>query len=432
MNDIRLFNDDLSASFFRRCFGPSGFEREITDILAWAVRRDIPFHEALSALYDIRSTGRRRTGIKTGSFLDRDIAFRERGSLKTRLKHAIGDLQDGKALGPTLRKWLSKYLSHYFLAAVENAERNRCLHRILPQLAKSANFRSGLKEHISNCVMYPTIQFSTSMIMILGLYMFMIPKLEIIYEEISRGVPLPGLLAFVNTIAAYCSQAIFPAIVALLWMVVAAPAIIYNKIDPNSDIYLLLAIVMQLIFFILVPFIYFKATVKFLRFILRPVTNMASNALIHVPYLGRQLRKLALLEVAGAMATLTGAGYDIADAARWNADAVSRRWLRRRLAKFANAVESGRYWADAWCEEMKLGSKAHDWIIGNAACRQNPEEGFLTLSEWLADEIRSANTLLLSFFEVFCILFNAALIGFTVFAIWQGLWTLIYYSTQLD
>jgi len=92
-------------------------------------------------------------------------------------------------------------------------------------------------------------------------------------------------------------------------------------------------------------------------------------------------------------------------------------------------VESGENWSDAW-EEMHIGSPAHNWIVRNAASRENPYEGFRMLSEWLRTEINSQTNISMRFFEVFCIFFNATFIGITIFAIWQCLWKLIYYSVE--
>lgn len=129
------------------------------------------------------------------------------------------------------------------------------------------------------------------------------------------------------------------------------------------------------------------------------------------------------------MAALMKSGHDVAEAARWNAEIFTRKWLRRKIAKFAEEVEKGVYWPDAW-EAMGLCTASQNWIIRNSASREEPAEGFDVLSEWLGHQISRTNRVILVATESLGILLSAVFVGFIAFALWQALFAIIYYASE--
>lgn len=432
MNEIRFMNRDEAVFGFESRFTVFGHENELASILGWAAERNIPFHEALSTMSYYKKPGEIISDLITfrrNRFSIRDYVLLNSGNWKIQLGFVISDLEKGITLSSALRRRLSRFLSPYYLAAVEKAERENCLAEMLPQLAANSRFTSGVREQFKACVIYPSVQFSTAVTILLGLYILIIPKFQQLFYELLEGRSLPPLLSALSSISGYITDSFVSKLIGLLLLVIVSPVIAMERLDYfRNDLFPVFFIMLQFAFIIIIPFIYFRLFLRIIRAVFRPFANTAMFILIHVPFLGKQLEKIALLELAGGMATLTGAGYDILDAARWNSGTVSRCWMRKKLVKFVESVENGKYWADAW-EEMRIGSPVHNWVIRNAASRENPQQGFKMLAEWLNSEICSSNRLFAGFIEVFCIVFNAAFVGITVFAIWQALWMIIYGST---
>ncbi len=434
----------------------SGRENDLASVLGWAAQRNIPFDEALATMINVETAPhtprpaplpspddclhsilehiKKPSDPIPSPFPTFKKIFRKTmdsikfvvlcgtGSWKVQLALTVKDLRNGKTLSETLRRRMSKYLPGYYLAAVEKAEKENMLPEILPQLAANLRFSMGIRESFKASVTYPIIQFSTLIVIFFGLFTFVIPKFEKIFCELLEETPLPPLLSTV-----ICASNIFmEGFASVILFPVFLPAIIAGEIGLSRkyDMIIFLLIVLQVLFFFAVPLIYFRLALRIFMTAFNPIADFASFLLMQIPFFGKQLRRMALLEVAGAMATLTGAGFDVVDAARWNVEAVKGRWMKRKIAKFASSVEGGEYWADAW-EDMKLGSAAHDWIIRNAAVREEPQEGFRMLAEWLNGEINSSNHVFVVLLEAFCIIFNACFVGTTLFAIWQVLWTVI-------
>ena len=470
-----------SASGLQHNFSVTGKEGEIATVLGWAVQRNIPFQEAFAVIVE------KKHGLMSDFW---SLLFR---SYENRISFAIIELEKGKPLSFVLKRRLSKYLSPYYLAAVEKAEIEGKLAEILPQLAENIRFTSGVKDQFKASVIYSIVQLTTALMVFSGLFVFIIPKFQKIFAELLGDLSLPPLTQFVVGISnsffanfifgilKFFVSVIFIPIIILKEMkidtfalsnpffdsiqiafIVIVPYLSYRFISKwyksssssNKDISLYVFFtglgiatmvmvlflvnnggtgvigiifygILQALFILIIPYIYFKIIYGLGRFI---IVNSAC-ILVHVPFFGKQVKKIGLLELSGAMATLTGAGYDVLEAAKWNSDTVSGYWLKKRLRNFVKSVESGENWSDTW-EEMHLGSPAQNWIVRNAASRENPYEGFRMLSKWLRDEINSQTNISMIFFEVFCIFFNATFIGITIFAIWQCLWKLIYYSAE--
>jgi type II secretory pathway component PulF len=129
---------------------------------------------------------------------------------------------------------------------------------------------------------------------------------------------------------------------------------------------------------------------------------------------------LPVSDLSSGMYVHLASGKGIAESAELCRDTVARPWLRRRLDRFIVEVRAGEPWADAWAR-MKLGSPLHEWMIRNAAARENPAEGFSQLTAWLNEEIRRKHRLFLRFAEVAGILFNAALVALFVLGMFEVL-----------
>jgi type II secretory pathway component PulF len=161
-----------------------------------------------------------------------------------------------------------------------------------------------------------------------------------------------------------------------------------------------------------------------------PVVKVSCGALAHLGERGAGFfcrvagitwfNLLPLAGLAAGMYVHLASGKGMAESAELCRDTVARPWLRRRLDRFIAEVRAGEPWADAWAR-MKLGSPLHEWMVRNAAARENPAEGFFQLTAWLNEEICRKHRLFLRFAEVAGILFNAALVALFVLGMFEVL-----------
>ena len=163
----------------------AGREGEIATLLGWAVQRNIPFQNALACI------AYKKPGT-IGNFL---VLFSR--SYETHIIAAIIELEKGKPLSFALKKYLSKYLSPYYLAAVEKAEKEGKLAEILPQLAENIRFTSGVKDQFKASVAYPISQLIIALMVFSGLFVLIIPKFQKIFAELIENMQFPPLMQFI-------------------------------------------------------------------------------------------------------------------------------------------------------------------------------------------------------------------------------------------
>lgn len=108
-----------------------------------------------------------------------------------------------------------------------------------------------------------------------------------------------------------------------------------------------------------------------------------------IPIIGGNSRRMALAELAQGMAAFTRQGESILTAAEWCSKASRSRWLQRRLEQCILEMRKGIRWDVAW-NGMQLGRPLDQWVIANAASREDPASGFELVAEWLHQEIRQS------------------------------------------
>jgi hypothetical protein len=88
--------------------------------------------------------------------------------------------------------------------------------------------------------------------------------------------------------------------------------------------------------------------------------------------------------------------------------------MRRRLERFSGYVSHGACWAAAW-EGMELGFPFLDWLVRNAAIREEPLEGFSSIAAFLRGEISRFTLIFARGVEIAATLLNAAFVSFVAF-----------------
>ncbi len=145
---------------------------------------------------------------------------------------------------------------------------------------------------------------------------------------------------------------------------------------------------------------------------------------LRLPFLGELVQQRVLYDLSGMFYSLLAGGMDMGPAARAAAASEPRRWVRKRLTRFAVAVESGEEWYSAWRRQIRLGNPMCDWFLHGGAVSGNPAESFRLLQEILCDENLRRFGRLEVWLIVLATLVNAVIVGTVGY-------TLFYFMTKV-
>lgn len=360
---------------FLTWFMALGEQRKIPMVLGWATEQKIPYHEALTGMASELSTRQRK-----------------------RVHRAAADLAEGAALSEVLNNRLSSMVPRYYVAAVKKAEDDHCLSEMLPQLARNVRLVDNLKTQSTSVAAYPAAQVFNSLSMVLFVYLIILPYFDEMARDMLEPASIPRLFTWSMTLSAMLVES-GGLIVFLLCLLAPAGFIIWKLLPWRCHHRLF------------------------------PLQPFFEGVFHRMPLVGGLLRRTALLETVGAMSVLTGAGYDVAPAARWNAATVSSLRLRRKLAAFAGSVDRGTHWADAWTA-MRISPPAYEWVLRHAAARETPFQGFATLTKWLHHDVRCRAMIVTRWADVFRVLLSAGIVGISVIAVWQVLFQIMMLAME--
>ena len=343
----------------------------LASTLAWAANNNLPFHQAILSITD------------TGSPSRNIILFLLPNSKSWNkcLQMAYSDLVNGRPLYKTLRCRLSYFLPEYYLQAVEKAEKEGHLPEVLPHFAKRMNLASEIKLSYRVTLTIPFLEF----VLILGimslLSVFIFPNFKKIFDELLAGAynPLDG--GFVG----YSRH-------------------VFGFIGYNLFYIILLVIFLRL---------FFRSSRTYFLMIMEEV-------MIHMPYFSQQLKNAATEELSASISSYLSAGEDILNAMKFSQKGCPHLWLRRKLGRCIRQMENGTDWLEAW-RQMNLNQPLNEWIICNAAARQNIVAGFDTMTDWLYhNAIRHVrrNTFWLA---LLCIFINASVVFGVAYSVFYAL-----------
>lgn len=342
----------------------------LASTLAWAANNNIPFHQAILSLTD---TGYSRKGII--------LLLPNSHDWNLCLQTVYNDLVGGCPLYKTLRKRLSYFLPKYYLQAVEKAEKDGHLPEVLPHFAKRMNLASEIRLSYRITLTLPFLEFVMIFSLLLFMSVFIFPNLKKIFDELLSGTYYP----FANGFVGY-SRHVFE--------------------------------------FIFRNFLYIIALFFIFRLVFRSFRTyclmLMEEFMIWLPYFRQQLENMAMLELSASISSYLSAGEDILNAMKFSRKACNHLWLRRKLGRCIRQMENGTDWLEAW-RQMNLNQPLNEWIICNAAARQNIVAGFETMTDWLYhNAIRHVqrNTFWLA---LLCIFINASVVfavAYSIFITW--------------
>lgn len=135
--------------------------------LASLIKANIPIVEALSALIDQVENDR----------------------LKIVLSGVRGDVNEGLSLAKAMSKH-PKVFSNIFVNMIEAGESSGTLPLVLLRLADFQESQVRLKNKISSALMYPVLMMMAAFGMLIGIFVFVIPKIVKIFESMNKPMPL--------------------------------------------------------------------------------------------------------------------------------------------------------------------------------------------------------------------------------------------------
>lgn len=336
----------------------------IIGALDWALRCNIPFSDALLTLADKEYAPAFLNKVILPKKTDWDLA----------VNLSVRDLKRGSKLSDAL-KHMRKFMPHYLLVTIENAEEEQKLKELIPVLSKRIKFKSRILQQRLSVLAYPLMQLVMIIGFFSGLCVFIIPKFERIYEEMLGGKEnLPPI-----TRAVFHVQTFFNENVMTGMCVAAFSAVIF------------------IFCFQLVP----------------PFRRVIEEVMLKIPWVGNEYRNASLMEFSEIMACSLAVGNDIFEAAAFGAKTTKYMWLKSRLNNFVAKVEMGESWPDAW-EEEHIGTPFYNWIIRNSASREDPIEGFSSLAAVIEERILFSCNIVTKMTEMGAILLNAVIVGFVV------------------
>lgn len=316
--------------------------------LAWAAQHNIPFVQALLTL--------RENGVP---------------QLWRGWNNALGALirrqLKGRALAPSLRACMSDFLPEYLLQAVDRSERDGTLAQTLPQLAERLDALTQNRNSFAKALYLPLLEMICIAFLIGGLGILILPRLISVFEELLGGVS-PGAN----------------------WKIL-------QFIANNSLGYLFLLILFLLLI---------KLTPARLG---RHIAAAWGEIMYYIPFLRKQAREAAVLELCSAMGSYLACGETMESAAKFAMNSSRQWWMRRKLKGFINQINHGENWLDAW-NKMGFNLPLCELMLRNAALRDEVPAGFDAAAIWLQQQ--SFRNILLDIFMMryFMLAVNVALV----------------------
>lgn len=353
----------------------------IADTLSWAVRHNIPLQQALPSLpfcrrLDVPLFGALVVlGWMFGPFLLMlPFPWLMDLSWSSRIGRLIKDIDKGEKLSVSLRKNFRRKFPKFYLLGVEKAESENRLDTALPILAHQLNYPCSVARERKIELFFVLKKFFVTVLMITFITTNVAPKFHEIFQELCGTVPPAGFMPLAAIMGALARIAI--------WAVV-------------------------------------------LILVLPRLGSLGEVVLLRLPVFGSDLKRFILGDLARSMAAFVRQGDDVVSAAEWSLKATRSHWMKKRLGKFISSVRDGARWEKAWLD-MKVGRSLDQWVIANAALREDPASGFELLAAWLHQETELSTKRLERWVDPISTLAIALLVGTLCYYVFSALIAVIH------
>ena len=440
-------------------------EYVLANTLSWAARNNIPYHEALKALLtpkenlssklfgefiqigthfiytligvtvfmffmffimnksSMSSQSNEFTGLIAVVVLFsiiimtfRYIAENRKNKWQRSLKLAIDDLASGQEPCLVIKSRFKGLISEYFMTSLSDARNFSHPETMFTCMARSLRFTAETRSEFKSYLTYPFIQLTIVSALCMSVFFFIFPRFTRICDDISYGTLKSPILDMIIGIFgnSWSPMEGYISIISLPFCIVERLGFL------GLVIAIILSCLMNGIFLLIILFL----IIKFIRFVFKN----SETILIYLPFIGYQLKKSALLEFSSLMYANLSTGKSVEESADSCYETCSIPWLKRRIGKFKDSVRSGGNWVECW-EEIKLGNSLHKWLVRNSADREDPAEGFKTMSEMLFLDIKHSTRYYGQTAEIILILLNCSFIFLFIYGFFSALCGIIYYAS---
>jgi len=376
---------DLSLSAQDDSFQGLGLNAEtsrtcmIADVLSWGVQHKLQLQESLKSLPFYRCVDRPRfkllvcLGWLLGPFTFMlPLPWLIDVSWSYRVRRFIRGLDKGEKLSCLLRKHFRRNFPEFYLLGVEKAEMENRLETALPVLAYQLNYPCNVARERKVEIFFILKKILITVIMILFIVTNIAPKFQAIFQDLcgsGQSMPFMKITAVLGPLAQIALFAVFTVVLILL---------------------------------------------------LPSFGKVGECVIMRLPVLSRDMKRFVLADLARSMAAFLKQGDDIVTAAEWSLKATRSMWMKQRLEKCIQQIKNGISWDKAW-QSMDIGRPLDQWVISNAALREDPASGFQLLAEWLQQETELSARRVERWADPICTLVIALIVGSIAYSVFSAL-----------
>lgn len=299
----------------------------------------------------------------------------QKGSLRSFLVEIRSNLEKGLPFYATFARY-PKVFSQVYINLIKAGEASGNLEGIFENLTQSLSKEKALKDQVRGALVYPILLLSTSVLILIFLVTFALPKIANVFLE--SGVEPPPF-----------SKIVF------------AVGLFFNKFG--------VFIIGLLIGGLIALIVLHRHSLIFKR--------LTQAVLSEVPIIRDIIKKIALQRFAATLSSLIKAGIPITDALEITADAVGNIELKRALIRISReGISKGLTLGDAFKKEPFFPKTVVN-LVAISEKAGHIEEVLGTLADFYTSEIDSSLKTLISFLEPALLLIIGFVIGLIALAV---------------
>ncbi|MDD5430807.1 MAG: type II secretion system F family protein [Candidatus Pacebacteria bacterium] len=307
----------------------------------------------------------------------------EKPALKSILIEIKASLEKGMPFYQTFAKY-PKFFSPVFVNLIKAGESSGNLETVLVNLSKSLESEQELRNKIKSALVYPIILLSMSMLILILMVTFSLPKIAAVFTNSGFEVPTFSRIVF-------------------------AIGLFFNK-----HVVVIFTVTLILIFSLWILFT--KVS---------PVRRILNHFIMKIPVLSKALKQISLQRFASTQALLMKSGLPILDSLEITAGAVGNEELKESLLRIAReGIAKGLTIGEAFRREPAFPSVISS-LIAVSEKGGHTEEILKTISDFYEGEIDMIVKTLVSFLEPILLLFIGVIIGIIALAIIVPMYQLV-------
>jgi type II secretory pathway component PulF len=316
-----------------------------------------------------------RVGTDLFKAVDILIEDFDKPAVRNLLIEIRSNLEEGRPFHTVFAKY-PKSFSPVFVNLVKAGEVSGNLEGVFEKLSGSLESQHELRQKIKSSLTYPVILFAASVLILILLVSFSIPKIANVF--LSGGIEPPGFSKVVFTVGLFIGGHLVLMLGGLVVLVV------------GGGFFLLKTALGQ---------------------------NIIYDIALRVPVVKRIIKQISLQNFASTLSSLLGSGISITEALNVTAGSIGMPELRTALVRISEeGIKKGLTVGEAFKKETVFPNVVAN-LIAVSEKSGNLEEILQTLADFYASEIESSVKSVVSFIEPIMLLFIGIVIGTIALAV---------------